>query len=356
MIWIFHFIVINILLFITIYTKNKNFFIKSSFIYALFIFGQRWMTGTDFPNYLRYYLVDFQVSEPLYYGLQKFLSSNGLYFGILIFVVFLITLFNNYRFFLKIDKHVVLIIYIYLISELFFAQLSQIRQFIAVSFFINSYYYAYYNKYIKSGINILLGVAFHTSAFFFIPFLFIKLNMDRFKMLYLLVLSVVLPVLDISIIFNLPLFSRYSHYLGGAYDVSLSPFHYLKYYILLIVLFVFVWYVKEFGKNRMEQMILNGIMLNILFYGLSFQFGVLIRVSMYFKVFEFIFLAYYYKELAHFAKPVIKTVILVFFIGIYSGLAVTDPYDISDYEFRHLRVYDNRTYNELYQEVENNEF
>src|SRR5699024_5082993 len=108
--------------------------INSSFIYALFIFGQRWMTGTDFPNYLRYYLTGFQVREPIYKFIQNFLAEHNLYFGLLIFIVFAITLFNNYRFMVRIDRNVVLIIYIYLLSEIFFAQLSQVRQFIAISF------------------------------------------------------------------------------------------------------------------------------------------------------------------------------------------------------------------------------
>jgi len=352
MIWIFHLAVITILLLIYLYRENESFFVKSTFVYALFIFGQRWMTGTDFPWYLKWYLVNHQPNEPLYRILQNFVQSNNLYFGLLIFFVFLITLINNYRFFLKIDRNVVWIIYLYLISEIFFAQLSQLRQFVAISFFLNAYFQSYYGSKVKSLINILLGAAFHTSVLFLIPVLFVKIKLDRFKLLYLLLLSAILPLIDVTIFLRLPLFNRYAHYLGSRFDVGLSGFHYLKFYALLGILFIFAWYIESYGKNKVENMILNGIILNMLLYGLSFQFALMIRVSSYFKVFEFIFLAYYFKELAHFAKPVVKTLVLIFFIGIYTGLAITDPYDVTRYEFRALRIRDERTDTELRYEVD----
>ena len=125
MIWIFHLTIITMLLLISKKIKKQKFFFYSSFLYSIFIFGQRWMTGTDYPNYLRYYLTDFQVSEPGYYYLQKILAENNLDFGLLIFIILFITLFNNYRFILQIDKNVEIILFLYLISEIFFAQMSK---------------------------------------------------------------------------------------------------------------------------------------------------------------------------------------------------------------------------------------
>jgi len=351
MIWIFHFTVISLLLLITVKTKKEDFFVKSSFIYALFIFGQRWMTGTDFPWYLRYTIIDFTVPEPIYDMLQQIIIDFDLYFGLLIFVILFITLFNNYRFILKIDRHVVLIIYIYLISEIFFAQMSQLRQFVAISFFLNSYFYAYQDKYLKSGLNILLGLGFHTSIIFMIPFLFIQFNLNRIKTLYLLVLSSVLPLIDISMILRIPIFSRYSHYLGSVHDTNLSVFHYFKFYILLAVLLVFAWYIKEYKLKPIDQMILNGIVLNMLFYGLSFQLGPMIRVSFYFKIFELIFLVYFHKELYHFSRLILKQLILILFISIYAGVGLTDPYNITRYEFRPLRLREPKTEQQLYHEI-----
>lgn len=352
MIWFFHFIVVTILLLITIKIKKEDFFIKSSFLYVVFIFGQRWMTGTDFPNYLRYYLSGFQVQEPIYKGLQNFISTNNLYFGLLIFIVFSISIFNNYRFIIKVDQNVVLLIYLYLLSEIYFAQMSQIRQFAAISFFINAYFYSYGEKRWKTVLNILLGLGFHTSIVFLIPFLLIRFNITRIKALYIIILSAVLPLLDITIILQLPLFSRYSHYIESRYNVSLSPFHLIKFYTLLLIVFIFIWNLKKYKKNPIDQMILNGILMNLVLYSISFQFGLMIRISSYFKIFELVFLTYYIEDLRNYSKFIVKTVSISFFILVYVGLIATDPYNITRYEFRHLRFYDEMSNSQLYDEIE----
>lgn|SRR5699024_1762519 len=351
MIWIIHFTVVSLLLLITLKIKNDSFFIKSSFIYSLLIFGQRWMTGTDFPYYLRYVLIDFKVNEPIYDTLQQFITDYNLYFGLLIFTILFITLLNNYRFIIKVDRNVIFILYFYLLSEIFFAQMSQLRQFVAVSFFLNSFYYSHQKKYLASFVNIILGLGFHTSIIFMIPFLFIRLHLNRIKILYFLSVSAILPLLDISMILHLPVFSRYSHYLNSMHNTNLSIFHYMKFYILLIILFVFAWYIKEYSTDRIEQMILNGLILNMLLYGLSFQFGLMIRFSFYLKIFEIIFIVYNYKNLHQFSLKIIKPLILMFFLAIYTGVGLTDPYNITRYEFRILRLYETKTEDQLYHEI-----
>lgn len=352
MIWIFHFIVVTLLLLITIKIKKEAFFIKASFLYAIFIFGQRWMTGTDFPYYLRYTLVNFHVKEPIYDMLQRIIMNYDLYFGLLVFLVFTLILFNYYRFIIKVDRHVILMLYLFLFAEIFFAQMSQLRQFVAISFFLNSYYYAFHKNNIKSAINILLAVGFHTSALFMVPFLFIRLKLNRIKVLYLLLLSSILPLIDVSIILNIPIFSRYSHYLGSAFDTKLSIFHYFKFYALLGVVFLFAWYIKKYKDKPMDQMILNGLVFNMLLYSISFQFGLIIRFSFYLKIFEVIFLVYFLKELQEFSLKILKPVIVTFFLGIYAGLALTDPYNITRYEFRRLRFYEDKTEKQLYYEID----
>ena len=350
MIWIVHFLVVCTLFLIAKYTKKDNFFIRSTFFYLLFVFGQRWMTGTDFPHYLRYYLTDFKVREPGFYLIQKFLAVNNLYFGLLIFITYAITITNNYRFIKKINRHVVLIVFLYLFSELFFVQLSQIRQFIAVSFFVNSFYYAHQKNVFKSALNVLLGALFHVSILFLVPFLFIKLKLDKMKTMYLLLLSAVLPLINFSFLLKLKIFSRYSHYLDSIFNVNLSVFHYLKFYIILVFIMFFVYDAKPFKKVKLDQMIVNGMVFNMLLYGLSFQFAPLLRISYYFKIFEIVFLVYYHKELRSFSTGLIKTALIALFVFIYAGLALTDPFLISDYQFRRLRIRDNRTNEQLQDE------
>lgn len=351
MIWIFHLGLLTFLLLISKKMNNKRFFYSSSFIYTILIFGQRWMTGTDYPNYLRYYLTDFQVSEPGYYFLQDFLASNNLDFGILIFIILFITMFNNYRFLIKIPKYTDIIIYLYLLSELFFAQMSQIRQFIAISFFINSFFYAYENKIGRSFLNVVFGALFHNSIFFLVPFILIQPKLDRIKSLYLLLVSAVLPLVNLSPLLNLSVFSRYSSYLVSRYNVELSLFHYFRFYIIILIVFVFLWNVDRLKKNKVEKMILNAIIFYFLMYGLSFQFALFLRVSNYFKIFEIVFLVYYFDRIAHYSKPIVKTVVVGLYFGIYLGTSITDPYRISDYQFRSLRITNDITWNQYQQEA-----
>lgn len=351
MIWLLHFIIVTLLLIVSKLMQNDDFFINSSFCYALIVFGQRWMTGTDFPNYLRYSLTNFQVREPLYKFIQNILIEYDLYFGILIFIIFAITLLNNYRFMLKIDRNIVIIIYMYLLSEIFFAQLSQIRQFIAISFFINAYFNTFQKKYCHSLINILLGAGFHTSIIFLIPFIFIKINVTRIKAIYLLVLSAVLPLFDITLLLKLPFFSRYSSYIESKYNVNLSIFHLLKFYTLLLIIFIFIWNLKKYKNVPLDQMILNGILFSMLIYGLSFQFAPMIRINAFFKVFEFIFLVYFINEVNNFSKVIKKIIIISLLLITYVGTVITDPYNITSYQFRHLRLHEDKTTEQLWQEI-----
>lgn len=353
MIWLYHFIIVTLLLAISKVIKNDKFFIVTSFWYSIFIFGQRWMTGTDFPHYLRYTLVDFQVRDPIYRFLQTFIMEQGLYFGLLVFFIFLLTLFNNYRFIVKLDKHVVFIIYIFLLSEIYFAQLSQIRQFLAVSFFLNAYFNAFNKNYARSFLNIILGTGFHTSIFFLIPFLFIKLNITRIKALYLLIVSAVLPLIDVTLILKIPFFNRYSHYVDSIFNVNLSIFHLFKFYILLFVVSVFILNLKKYRNTPTDQMILHGILFSMLIYGLSFQFAPMIRINGFFKSFEFVFLIYYLNEVDFFSISIKRLVVLGLFMVTYLGFALTDPYNITRYEFRHLRLYEEKTTEQLWEEINN---
>ena len=353
MIWLFHFIIVTLLLIISRFIRNDDFFINSSFLYALFVFGQRWMTGTDFPNYLKYYLIDFQVREPIYKFLQNFLAEHNLYFGLLIFIIFAITLINNYRFMIKIDRNVVLIVYIYLISEIFFAQLSQIRQFIAISFFINAYFNAFEKKYSRSFINVLLGAGFHTSIIFLVPFLFIRLNITRINALYFLIVSAILPLLDVTLLLKLPFFSRYAHYIESRFNVNLSMFHLLKFYALLSIVSIFISNLKKYRSTAIDQMILNGVIFSMLIYGLSFQFAPMIRINAFFKIFEFVFLVYFLNEVDNFAQIVKRTLVITFFFVIYLGSMITDPYNITQYQFHHLRLQEDKSTEQLWEEISN---
>lgn len=352
MIYIIHFFIVLSLY--IIFGRNKQtqkMFVYSSFVYVIFVFGQRWMTGTDFPGYLRYYMTDYVRGEWGYFGLQTLFSEGDLYFGLLISLILLLTQFNFYRFFLKFDNYA-LMIFIFLLSEIFFAQMSQIRQYVAISFFINSYYNSYNKNYFKSMLNIILAYSFHTAAIFFVPLLFIKLPLNRKNILPLLTGAGILPFIDIRFIFNLPFLNRYSHYVGGRFDVPLGSSHYIKYYAILLFLLFFMYHLKTLNKDRIHNMIFNGSLFYILIYGLSFQFAPLYRIATFFQVFEIVLLVSFASKLKILPDIFTKRVVSFLFIGIFAFSALADSYNVASYQFRPLRFHEEKTREEMLTDIE----
>lgn len=353
MIYIFHFfVIVSLYILFGRNKQTKNIFIISTFAYVLLIFGQRWMTGTDFPNYLRYFVTDFTRKEWGYFALQSILSHLDLYFGILIIIVLFISQFNFYRFFLKFEKYDTLIIAIFLISEMFFGQMSQIRQYAAISFFLNSYYYAHHNKYGKSILNLVLGYSFHSAALYLVPFLFLKIPVSRKIALTFFVTALLFPLIDIHIILNLPVISNFVPYLGGQFDVPLGFSHNIKYYSILLAILYYVKNLKPLKNSYMNKLIVNGLMFYILIYGFSFHFATIFRVATFFQAFEVIFLVYYSNQLKNIPDFISKRVVAFLFFGIFCFSSLADSYNVIDYQFRPLRVYEERTDTELIYELE----
>lgn len=352
MIWIVHIIAVNVLFLISYLRKNEDFFLKSTFIYSLFVFGQRWMVGTDFPNYLGYYLRSHIGREPLYFGLQELFAGLNLYFGLFIFVTLLITLINNFRFIKKLESNVSLVLYIYMFSEIYFAQMSQVRQFMAISFFINAFYYAYQNKYKTAIFTSIVGGLFHISGFFVVPFLFLKVKFNKVTALYGLLLASILPLFNVSMIFKLPLFSAYSRYIDSIFNVNLSIFHYFKFYFMMVIIMFVIWNMKVKSTKEM-QMLFNGLIWYMLFYGASFQFAPFMRVSFYFKIFEIVFLALSINMLHLFSGYLTRILVVSVFIVVFAGFMVTDPYNIQDFQWRPLTIRESRSDDQLRQEIAN---
>lgn len=357
MIYIFHFSIVTILYILFGRKKEtENTFIWTTFIYVLFVFGQRWMTGTDFPNYLEYYLWGYKGSEWGYFGLQNFLKANNFYFGILICTILLITQFNFYRFFLKLKTYAPLMILLFLISEMFFAQMSQIRQYVAISFFVNSFVAAYEGKPGKSLLNVILAGSFHASTYFLTPILVFKFpltkNLTTRKVLFgLLLIALVLPAIDIHEVFTLPIFGRYSDYVGSRFHMSLGTGHYIKYYTMLFVFIFYGYFIKEIDKTRRDLLILNGTLLYIFIYGLSFHFALFFRMAMFFQVFEIVFLVYYANKLRNLPEAINKKLVYAMFLGIFGLASLIDSYQVANYQFRTLRLYEDRPVEELNREI-----
>ncbi len=351
MIWLLHFMVIHILLYFSIKKRNEKILMNGSFLYSVIIFGQRWMTGEDFPGYLLYYLLGFSGKELGYFGIQNMFRSMNLYFGLFIFLIYTVTIFNNFKFIKRINKNTIFMIYLYMFVESYFMQMSQIRQFIAISFFIHSYYFAFYKRYYKCIINLIIAYSFHFSVAFIAPILLVRMKLSKKTMFYFVLLCCVLPIINVKMLLNLGFASLYSHYIGSVYDTGLSFFHYIRYYTIIAIILMLIYNININNSVMIDRMILNGLLFYLIFYGLSFQFAPMMRVSYYLKIFEFIFIGYYIREIKNFSPKLIKGTIITLFLFFYLSIAIIDPYNISRYEFRPLKLYENRSDSELHMEI-----
>lgn len=356
MIWIIHFAVVTILLISAIKSKKNNVFIYGAFLYSVFIFGQRWMTGEDFPNYLLYYLINFQGREFLYFYLQDLFIKLDLYFGIFVFLIYLATQYNFFKFIIKIKKNTLLMLYIYLLSEIYFVQLSQIRQLMAVSFFVNVCIYMYQNKKILAMINVLLAMGFHISTILVLPFLLIQIikpKITRASAFFILMFFCLLPLINIKFILNFEIVNIYLGYIGSVFDTGLSIFHYFKYYIIVFMALFYFYNMKSKSFEKQDYLIIYYFLIYIALYGLGFKFALIFRVANYFKIYEIVFFIYFLDDIKIITRNLLKGVVSTIFLVFYLSVTIIDPYSISNYQFRLLRLNEDKTISQLYSEINN---
>ena len=109
---------------------------------------------------------------------------------------------------------------------------------------------------------------------------------------------------------------------------------------------------KELKKTKKDLLIINGTLLYIVIYGFSFQFALLFRIAMFFQAFEILFLVYYSDQLRNLPEYVNKKLVYIMFLGVFSLASLIDSYKVENYQFRFLRLYEDRTEEQLNYEIE----
>ncbi|MER1956071.1 MAG: EpsG family protein [Solibacillus sp.] len=343
MIFIIHFSVIILLFIFSKLIKRDKFFVFSTFTYSLFVFGQRWMVGTDFGNYLMYYIYDYQGTEVGYRFLQNIFTEYNLSFSLFVFLLYLLTQFNFYKFMSKFNMDYTLIILFYCLSEIYFAETSQIRQWIAISFFVNAYYYLYFKKYVKTFFLILLGFIFHKSIIFVIPFMFIKfdklIKIKKLAPLFILIL-LCLPFVNLNYAFSfLHIFDFVKDYEDSRYVVSLSYFHIAKYYFLIICTLIMLNNI-DWIKIKLNSMIINGQLIYLFLYGLSMQMGAFIRFAYFFKIFEILFFVCLIPFLRGIDKKQMLILFTIYSFIMYGAISIIDTVELSHYRMRLISIFE----------------
>jgi hypothetical protein len=314
----------------------------------IFFMGQRWMTGEDFPGYLLYYIIGFSGVDFGFFMLQDFFSSNDFSFSLFILFTYSITLILTYKF-INIFKYAPIVFVMFAITELSFIQLSQIKQALAIPFFLFSFYFFYIKRRVLGGIFILLSSSIHVASFFLLPFLFIRVSGQKNLLSLMLIVICFLPLINVTAVIPSALFFKFAHYLNGEYNQSLSVFHYFKFYGV-VLLFYFLYQSNPRLLLRNNRLMLSGFVIYLFLYSLSFQFAPFMRLSYFFRIFEVIVLVNL--AMTSNIRRCFIYIVFPFYSLSFLAICTLDPYNVSRYSLEPVKIYENRTESELRSEID----
>lgn len=197
-----------------------------------------------------------------------------------------------------------------------------LRQTMALSIVIASFYFIERKKYMCAILLILLASVFHNSALIFLLVIIIrdrKIKVWQYALLMIISLSAVMlfkPQVYAFISEMVESIERFEGYAGYTHGLSWAGF------IIQCMIFIFCIFVYN-GKDK--QFLLNVSFLGVLFQMLAVLMAEFFRISMYFNVFNIILLGNVYcqnrfavssKKLA---KILIVAALILYFINSHSG-------------------------------------
>lgn len=339
-------IVLIVLLFLCSIKYFKKKYKNIILLMSIFFLGQRWGAGVDFYGYLNYFISKFKV-EFGYTFIQNYLSNNNIYFGLLIFTIYVFITVFSLNIFLKFCNNNISI-FIFFISEYYIMSINPLRTYLSLIFFLlicNLIIFKNKNVIIKSIFFLICGYSFHKSIIIIMPML-IFIKHIPYKKIVILTLFI-LPFINSRLLISYSPYGNY--YLGSIYDVGASVLNIIKYYSTL-VLYFYMKYTQIRSKKEVE----NLFIIYLFFYGLSINFAPISRLGYFFKLYEVIYFCQIF-NLSNYSFKIIfnKTIVILFFIGIYFGAAYRDLAYISFYRFEPLKLKNIKTYKEYNSDILN---
>lgn len=272
----------------------------------ILISGLRYKVGTDYDNYLDYYIVysvlDFQsivsyANELLFILVIKIaylFQEPQIMFAIIAFL----TVYITYRAILtqkeKISITLVFALYVFLY---YMYSLNIIRQALAIAIVLYSYKYIWQHDLKRFVLSIIIATLFHTTALLFLPFYFLcpnkneksrkVKNLIRFITIIIIFLIVTQLRIVINLLSQIELFSRFSFY--NAVDIQGDNKQVI---INTILLFIFILYSKPLIKyNEDNKMYLFLYLIGYILTLAGFFSPYAKRIAMYFNISEIFILA-----------------------------------------------------------------
>lgn len=332
---------------IKIIPRKFYFFISTS--YMVFVFGQRWFGGVDFPGYLEGFLLNSKPFEIGYLFIQNLFSKYNIYFGNLIFFIYLFTTLTSLWFIRK-YTYSNYAIFLFFLTEYHIMSINPLRTYIAINFFLIGYYF-YNIKNRKIGIIVMgIGLFFHKLIIgaIFIFFVFKLVNIKKYEKI-LLICLIILPLINIKYFLKevtAIILPQYLHYYNGYFDRKLSVLNIFRYYIILCMFIYLKKYINI--KNIKEKKLFESVYLFFVLIGSAVSFAPLHRIAYFFKIFEFLFFAYIFdfKKVNKIKKYLIISIFILNYIVIgYKDLGV-----LFEYKLRLLQIFNTKTVDEYINE------
>ena len=246
--------------------RKTNFVIAFFFLFFIALVSFRASNiGNDTGNYALYYeyfgklswnkLFDYGM-EPAYVVLMKIIHVCGLNCQAFFAVVALISIVPIWIFYTKEKNASLYTIALFLGIVTFSMYFSGLRQIIAMAFAFPAYHFSRNKKPFLFLIMVLFSFLFHRSAFillFIYPLCNFKIT---FKWL-----GLVVPFIGVVFLFNEPIFTFLTIFVGDMYSTETSPTGAYAILILLVLFAIYSFFIPDENQIDSDTMAMRNILL-----------------------------------------------------------------------------------------------
>jgi hypothetical protein len=292
---------------------------------------RRYSSGVDVMNYYESYKYEMftygfndiiKKFEPGWYLINIFVKNNLGDFRWIIILSSILSIAPIYFFYKRTSKLPILSLLLYFILFYYFYSFSLIRQAIATSFFLISFYFYGERRFYKSAVYIFIAAMFHYSALALIPLILILdwIKISHKLKIYILVGSFIIGASGIldsaaNLLVYLP-FEKYANYADFYGEVEFNRI--ANYLFLLPRTLICLYFFKIFEHNNSYKMNLTltvfwmGVVLGNLFT----KIPLFTRFILFFTILETILLVALIYEFPK-SKRKIQSVIVLCYASLY---------------------------------------
>lgn len=276
----------------------------------IFFVGGQYNVGTDYSNYLEYFLgkwnIDFFAdrNEYVFSSIIKLFQHIGIYGQFYFYLFAAISVFLYIQIARRVtNSHYALFFFLFItISTLFHSQMNGLRQCTAVYFVTLSFIeFLFKRRFVSLGLA-LIALGFHTSVIALFPFyLFIgkvSFSPSIAKLLILLTSVLSFCSFDDIIVFIVSLFPKYEHYIESEYiQKEISMLNKLTKLVYLPIYYCSISTLKMGKLTRMELRLFQIGLLAYFLKNLSLVSILSTRFSYYFFILSILPIFYYLRVL-----------------------------------------------------------